>query len=160
MKKLFQVIKLSGCQVVLLCVLCALARELHAAVKPASRVEKRPAPRIDVILHSSNAVTADAMIKDLDRELRKAAKGDDRRNRDLMLITNGVGNFTLQGVTFLSDTNEADAFIRTIQELAKPAQMSGVVIIHHCPEDTDPDYRDWAGCIDDPRASYREVRFP
>ena len=131
-----------------------------ALAEPKTRQEKRPAPRIDVILHSTNAATADAMLKDLDRELKKAAKGDDRRNRDLLLVTNGPGSFTLTGVTFLSDTNEADAFIATVQAVAKPAQMSGAVIIHHCPVDSDADYRDWSGCRDDARASYREVKFP
>ena len=147
-----------------LAALAALAVVVLAGVAalaaPRARQEARPSPRIDVSLHCSNAANADKLLKDLDRELKKAAKKGDRRNLDLLLVTNGGGSFTLQGVAFLSDTNEADAFIATIQGLAKPAQTSGAVTIHHCPVDSDADYRDWSGCRDDARASYREVKFP
>jgi hypothetical protein len=143
----------------LICNFLALALLASFAATKA-RQDKRPAPRIDVILHSSNAATADKLIKDIDKELKKAAKKDDKRNRDLLLVTNAAGSFTVSGTTFLTDTNEADAFIATIIGFAKPAQMSGVIVIHHCPDDTDPDYRDWAGCKDDARASHREVKFP
>jgi hypothetical protein len=135
-----------------------LATALIAIALP--RQDARPSPRIDVFIHATNQATADQLLKDLDKELKKASKKSDKRNQELTLITNGPGSFTITSISFLSDTNEADAFIATIAALAKPSLTSGSVSIHHCPEDGDVDYLDWTGCMDDSRASYRIVRFP
>ncbi len=95
-------------------------------------------PRIDIFLHCTNAATANAVYQAVTNRVGPLDQFNDGRNRDITLITNAAGNFSLQATWLFLDTNKAENVWAYVTNRAPTAQTEGRFTFHYCPVDGSP----------------------
>lgn len=120
--------------------------------------QQRPAARFDIALHCTNVTEAVALQTAFNSRF-VISRTNDLRNINLLIRTNTPGGFNVYATFVATDTNAAETVWTQIQNVNKPANTSGIITVHQCPIDGDARFRDWSGCADDRRASYREIRW-
>lgn len=127
-------------------------------VAMASLAAQAQPARIDIFLHATNAVDLIALKTSVDSGFALLSRTNDLRTASLTRTNNGNG-VDYHVVLFATDANAAESAFNSITNLVRPPQSSGRILIHRCPVDGDPRFRQWAGC-DAPAAQLRTFRWP